>query len=199
MAETEPWMMLKDGAAKVAAQRLADTHQLITTAVSGFHDDAVTQIEGLQGPSEEGLGNELFKALTDVLMLAFPEELVAEQVAGEALKGFRDVMIAGITAQEKVTAATKLAQAKDQLRHVLDDLAASFRASAETGWTDAHYKIDESLKAFFNAHPEYKNLDYGEDANAFEEWLSDSIGIRDPPAYDPSPTIIAALWAQFNH
>lgn len=200
MTQTQPWMMLKDGAAKVAAQRLSDTHQLITTAIVQFHEDAVTQIEGFEDVnSEEGLGLELFKALTDVLMVAFPEEMIIEKVAAEAIKGFRDVMIAGVQQQEKATAAQTLAHAKDQLRHVLDDLVAGFRASAQDGWSAGHYKIDDSLNAFFEAHPNYKNLEYGADANQYEEWICDQIGIKDPPSFNPSHTIIEALWAKFNH
>lgn len=199
MTAPQGWMLLKDGAAKVAAQRLADTHQLITTAVAQFHDDALTQIASLHGATEDGLGLELFKGLTDVLMVVFPEELIIEKAAGEAIKAFRDYMIAGIENQEKETAAQTVAQAQEQLRHVLDDLVAGFRASAEQGWGAAHHAIDDSLTAYFEARPDHKNLEFGANADWYEGWICDQIGILDPPTANPAPRIIEVLWAKFNH
>jgi hypothetical protein len=58
----DSWPHLKDGAIKLGHQRLSDMHHLITTCVSQFHDDASAQVENLSGPSEEGLGLDLFKA-----------------------------------------------------------------------------------------------------------------------------------------
>jgi hypothetical protein len=194
----ENWMLLKDGSTKVAHQRLSDFHQLITTCVSQFHDDASAQVEGLEGPSEEGLGLELFKVLSDLLMVAFPEEYIAEQLAREAIKAFRDTLVAGVSKAAAVSAAGRLAQAKDELRRVLNDLVAATRDSAAAAWREGIAKVPESLQAFFDANPNHHNLPYDENANAMEEWLSDSIGIRDAFVANPCPEIIEGLWTSFH-
>jgi hypothetical protein len=191
-------VLLKDGAIKVAHQRLSDTHQLITTCVSQFHDDASAQVEGLEGPSEEGLGIELFKALSDIVMVAFPEEYIAEKLAREAIKGFRDTFAAGVSQAATASAAGRLAHAKDELRRVLNDLVAATRDSAAAAWRAGIDKIPDSLQAFFDANPHHHNLPYDENANAMEEWLSDSIGIRDAGVANPSPAITEGLWTSFH-
>jgi hypothetical protein len=193
----DSWPQLKDGANKVAHQRLSDTYHLITTCVSQFHDDASASIESLEGPSEEGLGLELFKALSDVLMVAFPEGAIVE-VAAEAIKGFRDTLIAGISHAEASTAAGRVAHAKEELRRILNDLANATRESAKSAWSVGIAKIPDSLQGFIDANPQFHNAPYDENANAMEEWLSDSIGIRAADVSDPSPEITAALWASFN-
>ncbi len=194
----ENWMLLKDGAAKVATQRLSDLQQLLTTCVSQFHDDASAQVEGLEGESHEGLGAELFNALTNVLMVAFPEEMLLEKIAAEAIKGFRDVFVAGVAHAAATSADGRLAQAKDELRRVLNDLVAATRDSATAAWHDGAAKINRDLTAFFDADPKYHNLPYDGDANATEEWISDQIGIRDAAEIDPSAKILAGLWDAFH-
>lgn len=196
MGQPEGWLLLKDGAAKVAGQRLAATHKAITDAVVDFHDAALTHIADMHGESQSGLGLSLFKALTDVLMVAFPEEMIIQKVAGEAIKAFRDEMISGIESHEKDAEAESLANAQSQLRHALDDLAAAFRASAKQGWSAGHYKIDDSLTKFFESNPSYKNIEFGQDADWYENWICDQIGILES---DPDAQITAALWAKFNH
>jgi hypothetical protein len=194
----DSWPHLKDGAIKLGHQRLSDMHHLITTCVSQFHDDASAQVENLSGPSEEGLGLDLFKALTDVLFVFFPETMIVEKIAREAIKGFRDTMIAGINQAGAASAAGRLAQAKDELRRVLNDLAYATRSNAEAGWRDGVAKLPESLQGFIDASPQYHHLPYDENAHAMEGWLCDSIGIRDAAVANPTPQMIEALWASFN-
>jgi hypothetical protein len=195
---TESWMLLKDGAAKVATQRLSDLQLLLTTCVSQFHDDASAQVEGLEGESHEGLGAELFNALTNVLMVAFPEEKLIEKVAMEAIKGFRDVFVAGIAHAAATSDDGRLAQAKDELRRVLNDLVAATRDSATAAWHEGTAKIDQDLTTFFDTNPKYRNLPFDGDADATEKWISDQIGIRDAAMIDPSAQILAALWDAFH-
>jgi hypothetical protein len=166
--------------------------------VNQFHHDASAQVEGLEGHSEEGLGIELFKALTDVLMVAFPEEVIIEKMAGEALKGFRDVMIAGISQVAHESSAGRLAHAKDELRRVLNNLTAATSDGATAGWHDGTGKLPASLDAFFHAHPEHKHDEFGADASWWEGYICDQIGIRDAAVADPSPQIVQALWTSFH-
>lgn len=193
------WLLIKDGAAHEAGRRLDATNQMAYAAANQFWRDARTATDGLEAPSSEGLGLEMFKALTDVLMVAFPEELIIEKVAGEALKAFRDVAIAGVSQQRAATAAETKAHAQDQLRHVLDDLLAGFEAGLKAGKLAAMHKVDDSIQKFFGAHPEYQNFDFGNDTTQWEAWVCDQIGIRDEGVMDPSATITEHLWAQFNH
>jgi hypothetical protein len=198
MTQTEPWMLLKAGADTLARQRLGDMHQHVTETVMVFHNDAAQQIAELRAPAESGLGAELFKALTGVLMVAFPEELIIEKVAGEAIKAFRDVMVAGIhEAGQQATAAT-YEQAHDQLAHILNDLVAATQASATQAWHSAAALVPQSLDAFFDAHPDYKHHEFGADAAQWEAWICDQIGIRDAAVANPAATMTEALWHAFH-
>ena len=195
---TENWMLLKDGAAKVAAQRLSDLQQLLAVCVSQFHDDASAQVEGLEGESDAAVGAALFNALTNVIMVAFPAEALLEKVAAEAIKSFRDVLVTEITSAGAASAAGRLAQAKDDLRRILNDLVAAARDSAAKATYVGRAKIDQDLGAFFAAHPDYYNLPYDADANATEGWLSDQIGIRAAAVINPSAELLAGLWDTFH-
>jgi hypothetical protein len=193
----EDWMLLKDGAAKVADQRLSDLHQLLTGTVSGFHRDAVTQIESIHGESHEGLGSELFKAAHSVMMVCFPEEAVLEKALAEVVKGARDVALTSIAQSEAASASGRLEHAKEELRRKLDDLTTAADDGFRAGWQEAVRRTPDALTAFFEDHPEYKETQYGENANEWEGWLCDQMGIHGAfEAY--SVDILRALWHGFT-
>ena len=191
----EGWVLLKDGADKVAKQRLGDLNQLITSTVTQFHTEAAGQVEGLEGGSQDGMGAAMFTAITSVIASAFPNG----GMALGAITSFRDVLVSGITQAAANSSAGRLAQAKDELRRVLGELAAATRDSAEAAWYESSNKVDESLDALFNERPDLKNLEFDDNAAWTEGWLCDQIGIRDAHVADPSHRIIGPLWEAFHH
>jgi hypothetical protein len=201
---SESWSRLVQNADTIATQRLSDYHQLFTTCVAQFHDDASAQVEDLEGhASEEGLGLEMFKGLTNVLMAAFPVEKLVEEVAAEAIKSFRDVFVAGVSQAAASTSAGRVAHAKDELRRQLNELVYATRTSSEAAWSAGQSKISASLDAFSDANPHYHTL--GDllvneaDWKANAEWLADQIGILNAFVVNPTPELTDALWKAFHH
>jgi hypothetical protein len=196
---TEPWMLLKDGAEKVATQRLSDLHQLVTGTVNQFHRDATSQIDAIHGEAHEGLGAELFKALHGVMMVCFPEEYIIEKMAAEVVKGARDAALASIGQSEAASAQGRLNQAKDELRRKLDELAAATDEAMRAAWYAGVAHLPAAVEAVFTAHPEYKNTEFGSNASEWEGWLCDQIGVRDAFVANPSAHITEQLWQAFHH
>jgi hypothetical protein len=121
----------------------------VTSTVNQFHRDATSQIESIHGESHEGLGAELFKALSGVMMVCFPEEYIIEKMAAEVIKGARDAALASIGQSEAASAQGRLDQAKDELRRKLDDLAAATEEAMRAAWHAGVANLPTSLDAVF--------------------------------------------------
>jgi hypothetical protein len=198
MSDTQAWELFKAIVVVEAQRRLDETDLMITTVVNNFWRDAHDQIEDLKGPSEQGLGLEIFKAFTSVIMVWNPVEAILEPMAAEAIKGFRDVIVAGVSEKEKATADLTYEDARSQLRHVLGGLAKGAVDSATAALKAGKSQIGPSLDAFFAANDDVKTLEYGANASANMAWICDRIGIRDPGNTGESEQLSSALWEKFN-
>ena len=191
-------MLLKDGADKAANTRLVALHTRVNTTVNQFWRDAHDSIDALHGESHAETGHELFKALTDVLMVVFPEEMVIEKMAAEAIKGIRDAAIAKADELAAASPANREQAVKDALRQKLADMASAADQSMQAAVDAGQSLIPGALNILFEVHPEYKRVQYGADASQWEGYLSDAIGIRDPQVADPSPHVQHRLWEAFR-
>ena len=195
---TEGWMLLKDGAAEMAQRRLGDMNQLLASTVAQFHVDAAGQVEGLYGPSYDGMGASMFNAVTTVIGSMVPASVVST-VGMTAIRSFRDVLVAGVNQAASSSASGRLAAAKEELRRVLGDLTAATRDSANAAWSEGAGKVRDSLNELFEHRSELRNLEYDYNATSTEEWLCDQIGIQDAHVANPSHLLIQQLWQAFHH
>jgi hypothetical protein len=194
---TEAWTQLKKGAIAVAVERLGSYNQLLYQAVDQWSDEAETKIEGIEGPSERGLGLGLFNVLSEVVGAVFMPQKVAANIALEAIKAFSQAVANGLNDAGKQSVEKVYQNAQHQLNQIVDQLKKATAASAKLGWEEAKIKVDDDIDALFAAFPEYASLPYGDDLTS-ENWLAAQIGIFDPHEDDPTERITRELWEKFN-
>jgi hypothetical protein len=195
VGQGEDWHHFKAGAHKVATQRLSDLHQIIVGTVFQFYRDASEQVESFDGESQSGLGASLFSSLTSVLFAAIPNPAMG--VA--AIVAFRDVLVSGISAYASSATDDRHKAAREQLRHVVNELATSTQESANSAWSTATGRIDGDLDLLWqNRKDHYGPIRYGDDASWWEGQICDEIGVRDPHVYSPAADITRALWAAWT-
>lgn len=199
MTRTEPWLLLKDGAEALARQRLGELHRQVSATVQVFHNDAAQQVVELHAPAEPGLGAGLFEALIGALTsVVFAPERLVGSAAGAASTAFRDVLVAGLHAAGQHDVSGSYERAPDQLAHVLNDLVAATESSAAQAWYHAATLVPDCLDAFFEAHPDYKQHEFGADTAEWEGWICDQLGIPDPAVANPAAALTEALWRAFH-
>jgi hypothetical protein len=191
----EDWPLYKAGAAKVARQRLADLQQMITGAVDQFHRDVWEQVEDFDGESESSMGAGLFNGLTSVLLAAVPNA----GVGVASISAFRDLLVSGITGHLAGATEDRHRAARDQLRHVVNELAAATDSAAKAAWGAAVLGLDDDLDLLFGSDPELSGrLRYDDQADWWEGYMCDAIGVFNPHVYDPSAEITERLWSEFT-
>jgi hypothetical protein len=188
------WVQLKAQADEIGRRRLGDLHQVISDTVSQFQTEAAGQVEGLSGPSRDGMAQTMFAAMTNVAMSTIP----GFQVGRAAIGAFRDVFLRGISDAAASSAGGREAQAKDELRRVLGDLAYETRESAKAAWNAGAALIDNDLDELITERPELQNLEFDDNAAWTAGWLCDQIGIQEASLVDPSAQLIATLWDAFH-
>ena len=193
----ESWELLRDGAVHLAYQRLQGLHSVATGAVNSFHRDAYAQIETLRGSAPSALGGELFKTLTNIVWICFPEGALLEKIADEAFKAARDGAVSTLQSYAAQSSDQRAEGARDELRAKLNDMTAANDAAFKAAWIQGNAKAPEALATFFQQHPQYRNLPYDSNAIHMQGWLCDQIGIRDFAIVDPTAKILEELWAAF--